>query len=193
MTDMLKSIVPKSNQLNADDLIGGQPKTIRISKISGVAGEQPIAVNYEGDNGKPYMPCKSMRRVLVNCWGADSKQYVGRSLTLYRDEKVMFGGIAVGGLRISHMTDIEGPITMALTATKSSRKPFTVQPMVAPPSPYLPDWIEDIKTAPTLDGLEHKFKEAAKIFKGDERAELIAAKDARKLELNPKGDINVQA
>jgi hypothetical protein len=29
------------------------------------------------------------------------------------------------------MSDIAEPITMALTATKASRKPFTVQPLVA--------------------------------------------------------------
>ena len=64
--NMLESIAPKSNQLNADDLIGGRSITIKITKVSGVAGEQPICINYEGDNGKPYYPCKSMRRVLVH-------------------------------------------------------------------------------------------------------------------------------
>lgn len=189
MTDMLKTIVPKSNQLNADDLVGGQTKIIKVTKVSGVPGEQPVAIGYENDNGKPYMPCKSMRRVLVHCWGADSKNYVGRSLTLYRDDKVLFGGIAVGGLRISHMTDIPETITMALTANKSQRKPFVVQPMVAPPSPYLPDWIADIEAAPNLEGLAHKFTEAQKLFKGDERVQLIAAKDKRKAELTPKEEI----
>lgn len=130
MTDMLKSIAPKSDQLNADDLSAGRTLTIKITKVSGVAGEQPIAINYEGDNGKPYMPCKSMRRVLVNVWGKDGADYVGRSLTLYCDPKVMFGGVAVGGLRISHMSHIDKDMTMALTATRSNRKPFTVKPLV---------------------------------------------------------------
>jgi hypothetical protein len=187
--NMLASIGPKSSQLNADDLVGGQTKVIKITKVSGVAGEQPIAIHYEGDNGKPYMPCKSMRRVLVNVWGPDGTKYIGRFLTLYRDDKVLFGGIAVGGLRISHMSDISMSITMALTASKSQRKPFTVQPMVAPASPYLPDWIADIEAVPSLDGLEHKFKEASKLFKGDERVQLIAAKDKRKLELTPKEEV----
>ncbi len=46
--------------------------------------------------------------------------------------------MAVGGIRISHMSDIAEPITMALTATKGSRKPFTVRPLknsVPPSSP----------------------------------------------------------
>lgn len=129
MTDMLRTIIPKSNQLNADDLIAGQTKTIKITKVSIAAGEQPIAINYEGDNGKPYMPCKSMRRVLVNVWGSDGNQYVGRRMTLYTDPKVTYGGVAVGGIRISHMSHMTEEKVMALTASKSNRKPYVVRPL----------------------------------------------------------------
>jgi hypothetical protein len=127
---MLDTIIPKSDQLNADDLIGGQTKTIKITNVTLVAGDQPVALSYEGDNGKPFKPGKSMRRVLVTIWGGDGKEYIGRSMTLYRDEKVKFGGVDVGGIRISHMSHIKEPITMALTAAKAVRKPFTVLPLV---------------------------------------------------------------
>lgn len=130
MNTMLKSIEPKSDQLNADDLIGGQSKTIKITKVDLTGGEQPCVISFEGDNGKPYKPGKSMRRVLVNTWGPDTNVYIGRSLTLYRDEKVVFGGMAVGGLRISHMSHIDKDVTMALTSTRASRKPFTVKPLI---------------------------------------------------------------
>jgi len=129
MTDMLSTITPKSDQLNADDLIGGRTLTIKITSVKVAMGEQPVSIHYEGDNGKPFKPGKSMRRVLVNCWGSDANKYVGRSMTLYRDEKVKFGGIDVGGIRISHLSDIAGPITLALTTTKAQRKPFTVSPI----------------------------------------------------------------
>ena len=81
------------------------------------------------------MPGKSMRRVMVRLWGPDGNAYIGRSMTIFRDEKVRFGGMAVGGIRISHMTDIPETTTMALTETRASRKPFTVHPLVidAPP------------------------------------------------------------
>lgn len=128
MTNMLKTIVPKSDQINADDLTG-RSLTIKITKVSLLAGEQPVSLNYEGDEGRPYKPCKSMRRVLVNVWGSDGNSYVGRSLTLYNDPKVTWGGAAVGGIRISHMSDIKEPVTMALTASKANRKPFTVKPL----------------------------------------------------------------
>lgn len=131
MTDLSQTIAPKSTQLNADDLIGG-PKTIRITKVArSTEPDQPIAVSFEGDGGKPYLPCKSMRRLLVTVWGNDGNAYVGRSMTLYRDDKVLFGGIAVGGIRISHVSDIERDTTIALTVTKARRAPYTVKPLRA--------------------------------------------------------------
>lgn len=129
MTDLTKTIAAKSDQLNADDLIG-RDLTITITGVSLLAGEQPVAISYEGDNGKPWKPCKSMRRVLVGIWGGDGSKYAGRSMTLYRDPAVAFGGQAVGGIRISHMSGIDKPVIMSLTASRNNKKPFTVKPLV---------------------------------------------------------------
>ncbi|MFN9114873.1 MAG: hypothetical protein ACK5XN_32840, partial [Bacteroidota bacterium] len=95
MTDMSQTIAPKSDQLNADDLISG-PRTIEVAKValSGSA-EQPVAIGFKGDNGKPFKPCKSMRRVMVRVWGTDGNAYVGRRMTIYRDDSVTWGGQAV--------------------------------------------------------------------------------------------------
>lgn len=134
MSNVASTIQPKSDQLNADDLITG-PITIKVSKVSLAAGDQPIAINYEGDKGKPYKPCKSMRRVLVMIWGGDGNAYVGRSMTLYRDPDVTWGGAKVGGIRISHMTGLREPVTVALTASKTVRKPYTVEPLREPEQP----------------------------------------------------------
>ena len=133
--DMASTIIPKSNQTNFDDLLAG-PRTVTITavKASG-APDQPIAVHFDGDNGKPFMPCKSMRRVMVAAWGPDASQYVGRSMTLYGDPKVAFGGMQVGGIRISHMSHIEKDMTLALTVTKAKRAPFSVKRLdEAPPT-----------------------------------------------------------
>jgi hypothetical protein len=128
-SDMGLVIVPKSDQLNSDDLISG-PITITITRVELTPGtEQPVVIRFDGDNNKPFKPCKSMSKVMVHCWGRDANVYAGRSMTLYRDDKVKWGGMAVGGIRISHMTDIDRDITMALTETKQSRKPFTVRPL----------------------------------------------------------------
>lgn len=154
------TIEPKVDQLTADHLIG-RTLTIRITDVRLSAGEQPCEILYEGDNGLPYRPGKSMRRVLVHAWGADVKQYVGRSLTLYRDDDVQFGGLKVGGIRISHMSHIAGPLTMALTAKKGSKKAFKVQPLPSePPAKRVP-------YAKTL--------ESAKAWAAQFRAELAKA------------------
>lgn len=130
MNDMRAVIVPKSDQLNADDLLAG-PITITVTNVTIRPGtEQPVSIFFDGDGGKPYKCCKSMARVLVHCWGPDASAYVGRSMTLYCDPKVKWGGMAVGGIRISHISHIKDTTVMALTETKGSRKPFTVKPLV---------------------------------------------------------------
>jgi hypothetical protein len=185
MSDMTKAIVPKSDQLNADDLIGGTNKTITITKvIVADTPQQPVTVHYQGDNGRPYKPCKSMCRVMATIWGNDSKAYVGRSLTLYRDDAVRFGGDAVGGLRISHMSDISKPVTIALTVTKGKRSGFTVQPLRMQQGTTLPDAIANIEQASTADELKAAFTLAINTFKdADAVAEIVEAKDKRKGEL----------
>jgi hypothetical protein len=129
MNDMRSVIEPRSDQLNADSLLAG-PINITITKVEIRPGtEQPVSIFYAGDEGKPWKCCKSMARVLVSLWGPDANAYIGRSLQLYCDPKVTWGGMAVGGIRIAAMSDIAEAHTMALTATKGSRKPFTVRPM----------------------------------------------------------------
>lgn len=128
------TIVPKSDQLNADDLIGG-PLTIRINAVKSGNAEQPVSIYYDGDNGRPYKPSKGMRRVLVSMWGSDGAAYIGRRLTLYRDPTVTFGPDTTGGIRISHASDIVEPVELALTVKRGKRKPFVVEPLVAEKQP----------------------------------------------------------
>lgn len=140
MNDMAQTIVPKSDQQNSDDFLAG-PRTIKIREVKIAVGtEQPVAFYFDNDGGKPYLPCKSMRRVVVAIWGPDASAYAGRSMTLYRDPAVTWGGMEVGGIRISHMSHMEKATMVVLTATKKTRKPFNVAPLVAPP--------EQVNTAP---------------------------------------------
>jgi hypothetical protein len=126
MSDMTAVITPKSDQINADDLISG-PMTIRIASVLVQGGtEQPVSMAFEG-SAKVFRPCKSMSRVIVAAWGPDSKAYTGRSMTLYRDASVKWGGMAVGGIRISHLSHIDKDMTMMLTMTKQNRAPHKVQ------------------------------------------------------------------
>ena len=131
MINMEKTITAKSDQLNADDLVGGAI-TITIQDIKAIESDkqQPIAIFYGDPDGKSYKPCKSMRKMLVAIWGKDGSQYVGRSMTLYRDPSVTWGGVAVGGIRISHMTHMDSDTTIVLSASKTKKKAVKIQPLV---------------------------------------------------------------
>ena len=89
----------------------------------------------EFGEGRPFKPCKSMRRVMVAAWGADASTYVGHRMTIYRDDEVRFGGQDVGGIRISHMSHIQKRVTVALTVTRGKRAPFAVEPLPDEPNP----------------------------------------------------------
>lgn len=139
MSDMTAVIIPKSDQISADDLIGGD-LIIRITGVKIMPGqEQPVSITFEG-NQRVFRPCKSMARVMVAAWGPDSSAYVGRSLQLYRDPTVKWGGLEVGGIRIRKMTDMPDnrAMTMALTATKGQRKPYIVHPLIIETAPAKP-------------------------------------------------------
>ena len=193
--DISPSIVPNSTQLNADDLMAG-PVTVTIESVTKGTLEQPVNVNLKEFPGRAYRPSKSMRRVMVVAWGAEASEYEGHQLTLYRNPEIVFGGKAVGGIEISHMSHISAPIKVALTTTRGKRKDFTVLPAdsdvrvvyakEAPPvqDPVLVnEWLETIRDASTLAQLEAAWHgiNAAGIAK-DPR--IIAAKNARKAELN---------
>ena len=131
MIDLRPTIIAKSDQLNADDLIAG-PMTITITDVRLLEAEdQPVAVHWEGGDGRPFKPCKSMRRVMAKVWGEDGKAFIGQRMTLYRDERVRFGADAVGGIRISHMSGIDREMTMSLMVTRGKRAPYTVKPLPA--------------------------------------------------------------
>lgn len=140
--NLSESIVPKSDQLNAEDLLAG-PRTVTIEKVTAGTSEQPVNVHLVETPGRPYRPSKTMRRVMVACWGSDAALYVGRRMTLYRDPSVKFGGMAVGGIKISHLSHIDKRTTLALTETRGKRAPHVVEPL--PDAPPAVDWQAEIK------------------------------------------------
>lgn len=126
--DMTRTIEPRSDQLNFDD-VAAQSVTVTITGVTKGTPEQPVNIETEQYPGRPYKPGKSMRRVLVACWGKDSSVYAGRRIRLYGDPDVRFGRERVGGIRISHLSHISEPMTVMLTVTRGRRAPFTVQPL----------------------------------------------------------------
>ncbi len=120
------SIVPKSNQLNADDLITG-PITVTITAVRRGDKDQPIIIELDGL--RPYKPCKGMRRILIAAWGDDPKRWVAQLMTLFCDPEVKWAGVKVGGIRISHLSGLEHPRTFMLTKSRGKRSEFTIQPI----------------------------------------------------------------
>ena len=127
ITDLRDTIVPKSDQLNADQLIGG-PITITITSVRrGSGDDQPIVIHYEGENGRPYKPCLTMRKVLIFAWGEDGEQWVGKMLTLYNKRDVKWGGVEVGGIRISHMSHVPADVKLSLAVTRGKKEPIIIK------------------------------------------------------------------
>ena len=152
MMDISDTIVAKSDQLNAADLIGG-PITVTITKVSRGDSDQPVSISYDGDNGKPFKPCKSVRRLLVGMWGRDATKYVGRGLTLFFDPRVTWAGKEEGGVRVSHASHIDGDFKMALRASKAKTVMTTVQPLrTEKPAPSFDFDAFELTIAEHIDG-----------------------------------------
>ena len=153
------TIVPKSDQLNYDDVMS-KPITVTVTGLAAGSAEQPVVVKVAdaatGTQLRDYKPCKSMRRVLIALWGDQGKMWKGQSMTLAGDPDVSFGGVKVGGIRVSAVTGIDKPVTLMLTTTRSKRSAYVVNPLkvdkaakkAAEPTPEPP------ADEPADDGLE---------------------------------------
>jgi hypothetical protein len=187
--DLRATTLPRSTQLNADQLIVG-PMDLTVTDVRiGPDEKQPIEVHYENEAGRPFLPCLSMRRVLLAAWGHDGRQWIGRSLRVYHDPKVIFGGAEVGGVRISHMTDIPGKrIELRLTASKGKKALHTIERMDPPATaggPTLEHVLQLISTA--ANGADMKAAKAATMTlqRADDIETAKAAYKARVEQLKP--------
>lgn len=147
--DIAKSTEPKSDQQNFDDYIAGS-RTVTVTEVKKGSAEQPVEIHLVEYPGRPFKPSKSMRRVLVACWGSDASIYKGRRMALYGDPTVKFGGQVVGGIRIAALSDIDETKTISLTVTRGKRAPFVVEPL-DPPKPLKDesgrDWLKELSQA----------------------------------------------
>jgi hypothetical protein len=154
--DLTPTIVPKSDQLNAEDFLAG-PQTVTIKEVAKGNAEQPVnIVTEQFGPRRPYKPSKSMRRVMVAAWGPDTSTYTGRALTLYRDPEVRFAGEPVGGIRIAAMSHLIEPLEVALTVTRGHRSLFIVQPIATeqPKDESGRDWLVELSdTQGDLDAI----------------------------------------
>ena len=151
--DISDSLAANSNQQNYDEYLAG-PKTVTVSEVKKGSAEQPVEVHLVEFPGKPFKPAKTVRRLLAKVWGTDASQWAGRRLTIYGDPDVRYGGKAVGGLRVSHVSHIDKPVDVLLTESRGKKRSHTVHPLPEPaPTPYAPsqDWHELMASATTPD------------------------------------------
>lgn len=169
MTTLSEALAPRSDQLNADDLIPG-PRVLKITggRVSSEDRQKRIVLSYEGDGGKPFKPCKTMGRAMVMVWALTddgfAEQVIGKSIRVYRDPEVRFGDQGqVGGIRISHMSHIDKPVSLKLTVSQGKKAVFTFHPLpTAAPKQTDPDaaqkWVDGhlgfVAGAMTVERLE---------------------------------------
>ncbi len=125
--DLTNSLAPRSDQINADDLVAG-PQTFTIREVVGGKAEQPFDFLLV-ETDRAFRPAVTMRRLIAAAWGTNGDAYVGRRLTVYRDPTIRFGKDVVGGIRISHMSHIDKPVSVKLQVTRGKRETFAVDPL----------------------------------------------------------------
>lgn len=184
--DLAAAAAPRSDQLNADDLIGG-PRTVTITEVRRGNSEQPVEiVTEEFGPSRPYKPGKSMIRVLLATWGSDPTVYTGRKLMLYRDPEITFGRDKVGGIRISAMSHIDKRMSISLTVTRGRRAPFVVEPLAGPQlitDKQADDFLDTIHKAQDQAALSEIGKQLKTFDLGVYKVELQTAWSARSAEL----------
>jgi len=151
--DISDTLAPNSDQLDAVDLLGG-PQTFTINKVSKGNPEQPVQVHL-AEFDRPWRPGKSMRRVMVACWGPDANQYVGRSIRLWCDPKVAFGGQDVGGVRILAMSHIDKPRGIPLLISRGKSATYKVD-VLKVDAPKQPEPADDQTIAKLISLLEQR-------------------------------------
>lgn len=129
--DITDALAPNSDQLDAIELVTPRTFTIATGSRLAVRDGKTVAEIALENFPRVWRPSKGMLDVLAKCWGADAKQWVGHRVTLYNDPDVMFGKDRVGGVRVSHLSHIDGPQTVPIRASGRGRspKPWKVEPL----------------------------------------------------------------
>ena len=191
--DVSATILAKSDQLNADDLIGGRELTVQITGVSKATGDQPVVAAISGGH-QPWKPCKTMRRVLVAAWGGDAAQWFGRWLLLYRDDSVKWSGEAVGGIRIRAMSHIPKRVMLSLAATKGKKVTHAID-ILKPPATgaqSLHDHVEAYHACTTAEVFAALEADRTKVWAAlskDDKARLKIASDAAKARIARASDV----
>ncbi len=123
---------PRSDQYNADDFVQG-PREFTVAGVRAGTAEQKYDILLDGET-RCWRPPLTVLRLLMAAWGDEATTWVGKRVRLYRDPTIRFGKDLTGGIRVSHLSGIDKPLTVSLTATRGKRASHTVEPLpdVAP-------------------------------------------------------------
>ena len=129
--DIRAATKPKSDQLNYETFLTG-PQTFIVSKVTPGDRDHPVFIHMNECPATPYKPSKGMLKCIAqpDGWGDKSSQWVGKSITLYGDPTVIYGGVEVGGIKVAALSDINGDYETLISARRGVRKPHLIKKIV---------------------------------------------------------------
>jgi hypothetical protein len=125
---MRVDVKKNTDQLNYEDFLGGATRIVTIAGVEVGRKEAQYDIAIEGDD-RYWRPPATVLKLLVLAYGDEGAKWVGKSAVLYGDPDVKMKGVKVGGIRVSHLSHIEKPLTASLTVTRGQSAPFTVDPL----------------------------------------------------------------
>jgi hypothetical protein len=174
--DLSKVTLAKSDQLNADDLLTG-PQTFTVAEVREGSDEQPVSIVLaEWPRNRPFKPSKTVLRLLRYCLGDETDDWPPNvRMTLFRDADVKWAGEKIGGIRVSHLSHIDGPQKVALQESKNKKSLHTILPLVDAPAALAPvePTAEEVAACTNLEELREMWKRS-----GPVRREQITARKA---------------
>lgn len=163
--DITNALAPKSDQLDAVDLLGSPPQVFTITDVKENNVEQPVNIRL-AEFPRVWRPSKGMLRVMAHCWGKKTEVWVGRKVELYTDPDVKFGPDKVGGIRIRRLSHIDGRTSVPMIISRGKSGSWNVD--------LLPDAPAPDPNAARLAELRKEWKHATP----ERRAEITAESEA---------------
>lgn len=179
--DISDAILARSDQLNAIDLL--EPVIVTVVEVRAGNAEQPVhIVTDRYGKERPFKPSKTVLRDLGKAWGKEAQAWVGRRMEIYNEPTVLWAGKPVGGIRVSGLSHIPGPIKTAHTITRGKYKEVTIRALPDDDAAVV-DALADINGAKSLEALRTAWDLAG--TRGVQKhPDVITAKDKRKEELS---------
>lgn len=138
--DISKTLLAKSDQLNALDL-SGAPIVATIKAVRPGDRDHPIFVDLEGMDGRPWKPSLGMRRILSSGWGTETDEWIGRLVKLVNNPEVVYAGKAVGGVEVVAMSHIDKAFTLPKRVSQKKSVPHHVDVLAEPVTePWRAQW-----------------------------------------------------